>query len=772
MHILLVEDNPGDARLLHEYLNDTDACRFQMVHVDRLSSGLERLAESRFDAVLLDLSLSDSCGLETLTTMRAAAKGIPIVVLTGIDDETLGLRLVQAGAQDYLVKGQVTSHLLIRSLRYAVERKRLEQALDGLLAGTASVVGQEFFSELVRHMATALHVRFALVAERVCGQSSRLRALAVWVDGAWGENFEYDIAGTPCEVVLREGSAYFPTRVCGEFPNDHDLVRLKAESYMGVVLREKSGHPIGHLCIVHDQPLTSQSRTATILAIFAARAAAELERTWGDENLRRSKASLAQAQRIAHLGNWDLDLVHNDLRWSDEIYRIFEINPAQFGASYEAFLDTVHPEDRDFVNKAYTESVRNKTVYNIVHRLLMKDGRVKHVNERCETFYDEDGTPVRSIGTVQNITERKQAEQALEELRRRTDLILTSAGEGIFGMDMEGRVTFANPAFASMLGWRSEDMLGQYGHREWHHTKPDGTPYPVKECPIHAAFRDGLVHTKKDEVFWRKDGASIPVEYVTTPLFDQGKIVGSVIVCRDITERKRVEQALRESEHAVRLAFEERERISQDLHDGILQSLYAAGMGLEAGKLIMAKTPRKAANELDRAIELLNGVVREVREFIPRLGHHPAEEFDLERALHTLVESMRGGHPELLQVNIDSAAAGRVSKEQGIQVLNIVREAVSNSLRHARAQTRSVRLRPWRKAVRVEVCDDGAGFRVSALAKRGMGLSNMTSRAVKIGGRLTIDSQPGKGTRVILDLPQEVLHGRAESKTHSPVPGR
>ncbi len=641
MHILLVEDNPGDARLLHEYLNDTDACRFQMVHVDRLSSGLERLAESRFDAVLLDLSLSDSCGLETLTTMRAAATGIPIVVLTGIDDETLGLRLVQAGAQDYLVKGQVTSHLLIRSLRYAVERKRLEQALDGLLAGTASVVGQEFFSELVRHMATALHARFALVTERVGGQPSRLRALAVWVDGAWGENFEYDIAGTPCEVVLREGSAYFPTRVCGEFPNDHDLARLKAESYMGVVLRGKSGHPIGHLCIVHDQPLASQFRTATIMAIFAARAAAELERTWADENLRRSEASLVQAQRIAHLGNWDLDLVHNDLRWSDEIYRIFEINPAQFGASYEAFLDTVHPEDRDFVNKAYTESVRNKTVYNIVHRLLMKDGRVKHVNERCETFYDEAGTPVRSVGTVQ-----------------------------------------------------------------------------------------------------------------------------------DITERKRVEQALRESEHAVRLAFEERERISQDLHDGILQSLYAAGMGLEAGKLIMAKAPRKAADELDRAIELLNGVVREVREFIPRLGHHPAEEFDLERALHTLVESMRGGHPEPFQVNIDSAAARRVSKEQGIQVLNIVREAVSNSLRHARAQTRSVRLRPWRKAVRVEVCDDGAGFRVSSLAKRGMGLGNMTSRAVKIGGRLSIDSQPGKGTRVILDLPQEVLHGRAESDTHSPVPGR
>ena len=130
MKILLIEDNPGDIRLLQEYLNEGSACRFQVTQAGRLSRGLERLAEARFDAVLLDLSLPDSHGLDTLVRLHEAAKDVPIVVLTGIEDESLGVRLIQAGAQDYLVKGSVTGPLLVRSLRYAAERKRAEEELS------------------------------------------------------------------------------------------------------------------------------------------------------------------------------------------------------------------------------------------------------------------------------------------------------------------------------------------------------------------------------------------------------------------------------------------------------------------------------------------------------------------------------------------------------------------------------------------------------------------------------------------------------------------
>jgi PAS domain S-box-containing protein len=139
------------------------------------------------------------------------------------------------------------------------------------------------------------------------------------------------------------------------------------------------------------------------------------ERQRAEETLRRSETSLREAQRIAHLGNWDLDLDRNVLTWSEEIYRIFEIDPRKFGASYQAFLDAIHPGDRDAVNKAYTDSLKNRAPYEIAHRLLMKDGRVKYVRERCETFYGQDGRPLRSVGTVQDVTELQRAE---EELKR------------------------------------------------------------------------------------------------------------------------------------------------------------------------------------------------------------------------------------------------------------------------------------------------------------------------------------------------------------------
>lgn len=137
-----------------------------------------------------------------------------------------------------------------------------------------------------------------------------------------------------------------------------------------------------------------------------------------EEQLRRSEKTLSEAQRIAHLGNWELDLVSHVLTWSDEIYRIFEIAPERFDASFDAFLDLVHPEDREWVSQAYADSVRDKVPYDIVHRLRMPDGRIKYVNEQCETYYGEDGKPLRSVGTVHDITRSKQDEARLRRLNR------------------------------------------------------------------------------------------------------------------------------------------------------------------------------------------------------------------------------------------------------------------------------------------------------------------------------------------------------------------
>jgi PAS domain S-box-containing protein len=142
------------------------------------------------------------------------------------------------------------------------------------------------------------------------------------------------------------------------------------------------------------------------------------DRKRAEEALRANEKQLNEAQRIAGIGSWELDLENSVLTWSDESFRIFELNPERFGASYEAFLNAIHPEDREMVNASYTNSVKTRQSYEMVHRLLMADGRVKFVHERCETIYDDAGRPLRSIGTVQDVSDRKQSEEQMALLRR------------------------------------------------------------------------------------------------------------------------------------------------------------------------------------------------------------------------------------------------------------------------------------------------------------------------------------------------------------------
>ncbi|KPH01758.1 Fis family transcriptional regulator [Pseudomonas sp. RIT-PI-q] len=131
-----------------------------------------------------------------------------------------------------------------------------------------------------------------------------------------------------------------------------------------------------------------------------------------------------------------------------------------------------------------------------------------------------------------------------QESERDNQLLLSSVGDGIYSINSEGLATFVNPAGARMLGWEPQDMIGKNIHRIHHHTHADGSHYPVEECPIYKAVRDGVVHEGRQEVFWRRDGSSFPVEFTSTPVISDGRIVGAVVVFRDITERRSTENQL------------------------------------------------------------------------------------------------------------------------------------------------------------------------------------------------------------------------------------
>ena len=190
-----------------------------------------------------------------------------------------------------------------------------------------------------------------------------------------------------------------------------------------------------------------------------------------------------------------------------------------------------------------------------------KNGGVHHVDD--EVFWRKDGssfcveytsTPILDNGEIagavvvfNDVSERRRAERHLNQAYADNRMILEAAGEGIYGLDCDGNTTFVNPSAATMLGYSSEELIGQSMHSLLHHTKPDGSHYHKENCPIYAAFKDGAVHHIDDDIFWRKDGSSFPVSFTSTPIRQADKITGAVVVFKDITERKQAEEKIQKA---------------------------------------------------------------------------------------------------------------------------------------------------------------------------------------------------------------------------------
>lgn len=263
------------------------------------------------------------------------------------------------------------------------------------------------------------------------------------------------------------------------------------------------------------------------------------ERKRTDRALRESQALLAESQEIAHVGGWNLDLATNTLTWTDEVYRIFGLRPQEFGATYEAFLEAVHPEDQAAVDQAYTSALRDsKDSYEIEHRLVRKEkSEIRYVHERCWLRRDAAGNVVRSVGTVQDITERKLAERERELLMS----AIEQAGESILITDAEAAIQYVNPAFERITGYAREEVLGKNPSMLKSNMHDDGFYREMWATLARGeTWRGQIVNRRKDGGLFTEEATISPVRD------DSGGIVSYVGVKRDVTEQIELEEKLRQ----------------------------------------------------------------------------------------------------------------------------------------------------------------------------------------------------------------------------------
>ncbi|OGS91325.1 MAG: hypothetical protein A2Z95_07920 [Gallionellales bacterium GWA2_60_18] len=259
------------------------------------------------------------------------------------------------------------------------------------------------------------------------------------------------------------------------------------------------------------------------------------QRKLADLELRHNQELLIEAQRLGRLGSWELDLLSGELRWSDENYRIFEVDPVVKTLTYEMFLGTVHPDDRDKVDRAYSQSLLDRQPYDVVHRLLFAGGRIKWVHEHCDTVFDVSGKPLRSVGMTQDITEQKLNEEAL-----RVAAITFETHDAIMITDAEANIIRVNRAFSEITGYLPEEVLGQ-NPRMMNSGRHDRAFYiEMWQQLTHIGTWSGEVWDR------RKNGEVYPKWLTITAIRDErGETSRYVAIFSDITERKQAEEEIR-----------------------------------------------------------------------------------------------------------------------------------------------------------------------------------------------------------------------------------
>jgi PAS domain S-box-containing protein len=393
-------------------------------------------------------------------------------------------------------------------------------------------------------------------------------------------------------------------------------------------------------------------------------------------------------------------------------------------------------------------------------------------------------------------------------------LLLASTGEGIFGIDLEGRCTFINRAGARMLGYEPAEVLGRNMHALTHHSHPDGSPYPDADCPIFAAFRRGLPCRLDTEVFWTRDRRAIPVEYSSHPIVDGERVLGAVIAFVDITERRAAAQALQRANdelerrvadrtralsvalgqlrelaaHHDRVREDERTRIAREVHDELGSLLVALKMDVGWLDRRLGEQPSRDADAQHAMRERMRGKCRNmgrliddavdsVGRIITDLRPSVLDHQGLWAALEWQANEF-AAHAELaLECAVQVDGAPPLPQAAAIAVFRIFQEMLSNVGRHARASRLAISIDARDGVLRLSVADDGCGAPAEAFeSPRAFGVLGMRERARQLGGTLRIHSTPGDGTRLALHVPlpgssHASAHGTADASPQAASPG-
>jgi PAS domain S-box-containing protein len=816
IHILLVEDNPADARLLQELLESADSPSYAFTPAVSLCEAQAAVGRIDFDLVLLDPGLPDSQGLASLQRLHQAAPALPIVVVTGLDDDQVALAAVQHGAQDYVVKGRLDAPSLIRAIRYAIDRHQAAEAIRESEARSRHLV--ETLQQVEARQALTIRV-----LELLSGQLALPEALPQVVASI------RKVTGLEAVALrLRQGDDY-PYGYTEGFPesfiaSENSLVRHDTS---GRIVADAQGRPVLEcMCglVVLGRPDTTlpcfspggsfwTNSTTRLLNEQAAPLGAIGTRNRCHEagyesvaliplrtdgqiigllHLVDSRPGMLPPEMIRFfegLGNSLGSALHRAqlaeaVRTSEEQYRALFENMLE-GCAYckMIFDDQRRPVDWIYlaVNKAFEPlaglaEAAGKRVSEILPGLRETNpelfefyGRVADtgVAGEMESYVPDlkvwfhvsafRPAPDHFVAVFENINERKAAEKALRENEEKYRNLVEHSLEGI-GIARGNRVIFANETLVKIFGYDSAEELMRVPLLD---LVAPGSRELIQDRWRRKERGEDLPGRFEYRIL-RKNGEVRDLEISTSAIELDGEPC-TQSTFRDVTDRKRAEEKMAVYRDRLRALGRklataedaERRRIAADLHDDVVQALAAARLRLqmiEPGRL-----PAPASGSLDEALRLVQQAIHNTRTLMFDISPPPLYELGLEAALEWLAEKIGQEHKLAVTVTRDPETVPLAVETRSI-LFRAVRELLVNVVKHARAHRAEVSVHRDDGGLRLEVADDGRGFDADgASAARntlgGFGLFEVRERMDYIGGRLQIESRPEGGTRATLWAP-------------------
>lgn len=463
----------------------------------------------------------------------------------------------------------------------------------------------------------------------------------------------------------------------------------------------------------------------------------------------------------------------------------------EFAADLQLWYRMVHQADRSMVLAMANRIFSEIDPVTFEHRIHHKDGTLRWIRNTLVPHRTATGELVSYDGIVVDITEAKEAQEEIERIGNRNQLILESVGDGIFGLDLDGKVLFINRAAADFLGYEKDELIGKDLHMLIHMRKENGAPYDKGECPVCKTFEDGTPRSITDEVFWRKNGTSFPVEYSSTPIMENGSSIGAVVTFKNVADRQKVERQLQQAEKMEAIGTLAG-GIAHDFNN-ILSSIFGF-TEIAKSKFGTGEDLRKDLDEVLQAGLRARDLVKHILLF--------SRQVDIKRApvmitplVKECLKFLRASVPSTIEILRDIAASKAAVVADPTEIHQILMNLCTNAA-HAMAEkggTLSVRLRevaitskkilPDQKLkpgcyFQLTVADTGHGISPELVDRifepffttkmrgegTGLGLSIVHGIVKKLNGAVSVESDIGKGTTFHVWLP---LHEEAAAKVRS-----